>query len=148
LNGRINGIQVTIVLNLFIFMCILGSTKKFSCWKGVNKNDFFLYQMQNNVVYVNSSFLTIIGSKVNSPSDNPWEQWMVLVATSWIEKLNPCYDKWLKFTNFYLFMIGSNGVHFDFLINVPILKFWNIIHMMVLSQCVLDSQDHHTLYCY
>jgi hypothetical protein len=31
--------------------------------------------MQNNVIYVNPCFITLIRSKVNSSSDNPWERW-------------------------------------------------------------------------
>jgi hypothetical protein len=40
--------------------------------------------MCNNVAYVNSCFLTLVGSKTNSSSDNPFEQWMVIDATNWI----------------------------------------------------------------
>ncbi len=40
--------------------------------------------MWDNVLYVNHVFLTLVGSKANSSSDNPWEQWMVFGVASWI----------------------------------------------------------------
>jgi hypothetical protein len=44
-----------------------------------------------------------VGSKTNSYNGNPLKWWMVLATTSWIWKLNNYYDKWLGFTNFYIF---------------------------------------------
>ncbi len=60
-------------------------------------------------------------------------------------KLNPCYDKWLGFTNFYIFDDRFNWcpfwfniviMIFIFFVSVPILKFW--IHIIVFSQYVVD----------
>jgi hypothetical protein len=38
--------------------------------------------MHDDNVYVNPCFLTLIWLKINSSSDNPWEQWIVLVMIS------------------------------------------------------------------
>jgi hypothetical protein len=77
----------------------------------VNKNSFYFVWMQNNVVYVNPCFLMLVRSKTNSCSDNPWEQWMVLVDTSWI-------GFWIfvminDLLTLISLMISSIGVHFD-----------------------------------
>jgi len=52
--------------------------------EGNNKNSFPFIQMYDNVVYVKPCFLTLMGSKTNSSSDNSWKWWMVLHVASWI----------------------------------------------------------------
>jgi hypothetical protein len=63
---------------------LLDPHKNFHVGKELTKIVFFLVQIWDNVVYVSPCFLTLVGSKINSSSDNPWEQWMVLATTSWI----------------------------------------------------------------
>jgi hypothetical protein len=48
----------------------------------MNKNNFSFVHMWDNVVFVNSCFSTLIGSKAKSSNDNPSKQWMVLTIVS------------------------------------------------------------------
>jgi len=73
--------------------------------------------MWDNVIYVNPFFLMLMTSKTNSSSDNPWERWMVLVATSWIENwILVMINDW-NLPILISLMIGSIGVHFDSLLS-------------------------------
>jgi hypothetical protein len=95
-----------------ISICIFGSTYKFSCWRGVNKSNFSFVRMWDNVIYVNPCSITLTRSKANSFSDNPWKQWMVLVATSWIGNwILVMINDW-DLPVLISLMIGSIGVHF------------------------------------
>ncbi len=97
---QINGIQVTIVFNLFIFICIIGSTYKFSCWKGIDNFIYFWFRCEIMLYMLTHVFLTLVESKVNSYSDNPWQQWVVLIVVSWIG-------------NWIVIMIHTNSYIFD-----------------------------------
>jgi hypothetical protein len=50
---------------------------------------------------------------MNSSSNNPWEQWMSLTTTSWIENwIFVLINDW-DLPTFISLMIASIGVHFD-----------------------------------
>ncbi len=123
-------------------MCTFKLTGKFWCSKGDNKIYFYFFQVWNKAIYVRMCFLALVGSKPNFSNDNPWEQWMVmLLKLNW--KLNPCYGKWLSLIKIYNFDDSFNWCPFwfnviicsnelFFLVSVPILNFWNIIHIIII----------------
>jgi hypothetical protein len=47
----------------------------------INKK-IILFECETKLYMLNRGFLTFVGSKINSSNDNPWERWIVLLATS------------------------------------------------------------------
>jgi hypothetical protein len=102
------------LFSIYSFLHVhLDSHKKVHVGGELTKIFFLLFQMWDTEIYVNPCFLTLVGSKTNSYSDNPWEEWMVLIVTSWIENwILVMINDW-DLPTFISSMIGSIGVHFD-----------------------------------
>jgi len=45
---------------------------------------FYLFLIQEKVVYDSPCFLTLVKSKANSSSCNPYDQWTIFATTNWI----------------------------------------------------------------
>ncbi len=77
------------------------------------QNNFSFVHKWDNVIYVNSCFSALIGSKANSFNDNPSKWWMVLTIANWIGNwIFVMINDW-DLPTFIFLMIGSIGVHFD-----------------------------------
>ncbi len=65
---------------IFSFLYLhLNPHRSFDVQKGHIKKKNLLFEYK--IMYVRLCFLTLVGSKTNS-SDNPWQQWIVLIIIS------------------------------------------------------------------
>jgi hypothetical protein len=82
---------------------LLDLHKNFHVGKELTKIVLFFVQIWNNVVYVNPCFLTLVGSKTNSSSDNPWEWRMLKFMQVHVQVLG--FSSKLKL-NYGCFLVG------------------------------------------
>ncbi len=79
---------------------------KLSHWNWISKYNLSFVNMQENTLYHSPCFLILVWSKANSTSDNPCDQWMIIVIVNWIE--NGIWDWFLSIL--MSLIIGSIGV--------------------------------------